>query len=101
MTELSPDFFPIQPTMPLSFETRAKAGPKVDFGELVMNALGEVNEAKELAFNTTYDVYILGKDTELHTMAINDEIHGQKKAQMQGVIRTHQNLFQTMMNMQL
>lgn len=101
MTELSADFFPIRPTMPLSFEARAQEKPRVDFAELVINALAEVNEAKELAYDTTYDVYVLGKDTDLHKVGIYDEIHSQKKAQMQGVIRTHQNLFQTLMNMQM
>ena len=93
--------FPIATTMPLSFEAREPKTPGASFGQALMEALGEIDTVKKKAEVLDEKVFTLGEDVEYHNAVIADEEHSHLKKLFGSSLRTHRNLIQTIMNMQI
>lgn len=96
-----PETFPIATAMPLSFEVRATEEPPEDFTTLVIRALEDIHQAKKRADDLSYDTYIYGKDSDFFDKEVADAIHSQKKKMFSSSVKTHTNLAQTLLNMQI
>lgn len=96
-----PETFPIATAMPLSFEVQTTAEPADDFTALVIQALEDIHKAKKLADELGDNTYIYGKEADFFDSEVADAIHSQKKKMFSSAVRTHTNLAQTLMNMQI